>query len=139
MGNPLKDLFVLRERINKLFEESHPRRSGTESVTWVPPVDVCETVDEYIVKAEIPDVRESDIDVRAEGDMLTLRGERRFQREGRHYHQVERSYGFFCRTFVLPSEVDQDAMTATLRDGMLRIVIPKKRLEPLRHIEITRE
>lgn len=139
MGNPLKDLFVLRERINKLFEESQPGRSGAEPVTWVPPVDVCEAVDEYIVKAELPDVRESDIDVRVEGDTLTLRGERRFQREGRHYHQVERSFGFFCRRFVLPSEVDQGAMAATLKDGMLRIVIPKKRMEPLRRIEITRE
>ncbi len=139
MGNPLKDLFVLRERINRLFEESHPKRSGTEPVTWVPPVDVCETADEYVVKAELPDVKESGIDVRVEGDMLTLRGEREFRREGRRYYQVERSFGFFCRSFILPSEVDRDAMTATLKDGMLKIVVPKKGSETLRRIEITKE
>lgn len=139
MGDSLKDLFVLRERINKLFEETHLMTRGTESVTWVPPVDVCETADEYIVEAELPDVGESHIDIRTEGDLLTLRGERRSRREGRRYHQVERSFGYFCRSFVLTAEVDHDAMTAVLRDGILKIVIPKKRSEPLRRIEITRE
>ncbi len=126
MGNPLEDLFTLRERINKLFEESHPKSIEADSVTWVPSVDIYETSGEYVVKAELPDVKESDIDIRVESDVVTLRGEKRLLREGRYYHQVERSFGIFARSFSLPTEVDKDAMTATLKDGILKIVIPKK-------------
>ncbi|MGE5239827.1 MAG: Hsp20/alpha crystallin family protein [Chloroflexota bacterium] len=139
MGNPLEDLFTLRERINKLFEESHPKSIEAESVTWVPPVDIYETSGEYVVKAELPDVKESDIDIRVESDVVTLRGEKPLLREGRYYHQVERSFGIFARSFSLPTEVDKDAMTATLKDGILKIVIPKKGgMVPLR-VEIRKD
>lgn len=129
------DPFSLRERINKFFEVTHPGR-GANSPAWVPVVDIYETSEEFVVKAELPEVTESDIHITVEGNILRISGERKFNCEGRSYYQVERTYGSFSRLFLLPSDVDHDNIKATLNDGILKIVLPKKVKDFPRHIDI---
>lgn len=128
----LKDFLSFRGLINRLAVDAH---SG-DSPFWRPSVDICETVDSFVVMAEIPEMGESDVSINMDGNVLRLRGERRLNREGRSYHQVERSYGSFLRSFALPAAVDHDRIRATLRDGVLTIILPKKDSELPRQIEI---
>jgi len=127
---------LFRERMNRFFEDAHRESGRTGSGVWVPVVDIYETPAEFVVNAELPEVREQDISIRLEGTVLEISGERRLRREGRSYHQVERAYGTFSRTFMLPADVDRDAIEASLKDGVLRVVIPKRAGEPVRRIEV---
>jgi HSP20 family protein len=140
--DPLRDLLSVQERINRLFEDALGDRAGATELTragvWSPAVDIGETGEEFIVMAELPDVKQSDIGIRVKGNTLIIEGERRPQRtlmEG--YHRIERAYGRFQRSFLLPGLVDQNSMTATLRDGILKIVLPKKTESKKRQIVIT--
>ena len=127
--DPFKDLFSMQERVNRLFESAagsgaHDPVSGG---TWSPAVDICETETEFLVRAEVPEVKRSDVDIRVRGNTLTIEGERKPHRtvmEG--YHRLERAYGRFQRSFLLPGSVDQGTITASLKDGILKIVLPKK-------------
>ncbi len=94
---------------------------------WIPPVDVYEKPDKYIVKAEMPGVREKDLDISVSEDVLTLKGERRYEsdEEEKDLYRRERAYGDFKRNVNLPSDVDEDKVEATLKDGVLEIVLPK--------------
>lgn len=140
--DPIRDLFSVHERMNRLFEDALANGLSGEALkslgVWSPSVDICETEHEFLVQAEVPAVKKSDIDVRMRGNTLTIEGERKPQsarNEG--YHRIERAYGRFQRSFPLPGHVDQAGITATLRDGILKIVVPKKG-EPLKkQIEIT--
>ncbi|MFA5354228.1 MAG: Hsp20/alpha crystallin family protein [Thermodesulfovibrionales bacterium] len=128
----MQDLFSFRGVINKLAVDAH----AGESPFWRPAVDIYETVDSFVVRAEMPEIRESDLCINMDGSILKLKGVRRLNREGRSYHRVERSYGFFSRSFVLPSDVEHDRIRATLRDGVLTIALPKTNKDLPRHIEI---
>lgn len=128
----LRDLLSFRGVINKLAVDAH---SG-ESAFWRPAVDICETADSFVVMAEIPEMGESDVSINMDGGVLRLRGSRRLNREGRSYHQMERSYGSFLRSFALPAAVDHDRIRATLRDGVLTIILPKADSALPRQIEI---
>ena len=134
--DPLRDIFILRERVNKLFEDVSSRAGGRDSGVWTPAVDVYETPGEFIVTAELPEVPEPDINIRIEENTLRISGERSPHREGKNYHQVERCYGPFLRSFALPATVDKDNIKATLRDGILKIVLPKKDGEQPKQIDI---
>jgi HSP20 family protein len=90
----------------------------------------------FVVKADLPEAEESDIAINVQGDQLRITGERRLQREGRHYHQVERCYGRFSRSFTLPEVVDKDTIQAILKDGILKVILPKKALKSPTPIEI---
>jgi HSP20 family protein len=127
--DPIEDIFALRERINKIFANAHEKARGESSVGWSPVVDIYETPEMFVVKADLPEAEESDITINVQGDQLRITGERRLQREGRHYHQVERCYGRFSRNFTLPEVVDKDTIQATLKDGILKVILPKKVLE----------
>lgn len=130
------DPFSLRERINKLFEVSQASKGMMDSLTWTPVVDIYETSEDFVVKAELPEVSESSITITVEGNVLRISGERKFHCEGRSYYQVERAYGTFSRSFYLPSYTDQENIRAVLNDGILKIVLPKKVKDVPRHIEI---
>ncbi|MBI3592965.1 MAG: Hsp20/alpha crystallin family protein [Nitrospirae bacterium] len=134
--DPVKDVFSLRERVNRLFEDVPSRPGEVEPVVWAPVVDIYETPEEFVVTAELPDVNETDINIRVEDNMLRISGERRSHREGKSYYQVERYSGVFSRSFILPSTVDRNSIKATLKDGILNIVLPKKAEELPKHIEI---
>lgn len=127
---------MFRERMNRFFDEAHRESGRAGPAVWVPVVDIYETPAEFVVNAELPEVSEQDISISLEGTVLEISGERRLHREGRSYHQVERAYGTFSRTFLLPVDVNRDAIEASLKDGVLRVVIPKKAGEPARRVEI---
>jgi len=134
--DPLEDIFALRERISKIFESAYEKAQYESSVGWVPVVDIYETPEMFVVKADLPEVQEKDIAINIQGDYLKISGERRLQREGRHYHQVERCYGRFSRAFALPEVVDKEGIKASLKDGILKVTLRKKIRESSRHIEI---
>jgi len=134
----LKDLVSIRERVNRLFEDvlGGVREAGEVGGTWSPVVDIYETEKGFIVKAELPEVKQPDITIKVEDHTLTIEGERKPQRVIEGYHRVERAYGRFTRSFLLPSSIDQNAIKANLKDGVLEIVLPKREEIVPRQIEI---
>jgi HSP20 family protein len=131
-ADPLKELLELQERMNRLFEASLSRERldepGLISGDWVPLADVFETQEAFLLEIELPGLDKDDIEVHAEGDALTVRGERHMQGgkpEG--FHRMERRFGPFSRTFQFPEDVDPDRVTAQFADGLLRLEIPKVR------------
>ncbi len=128
-SDPFRDLLSLQERMNQLFEES-ARRTGLRPHVdqWTPLVDILDTENAIILTAEVPGLEIGDITLEVTNHYLTLRGERLFPHsDGNvHYHQLERAYGKFERLFHLPEEVDQARINATLRDGVLEILLPKQ-------------
>lgn len=105
--------------------------------TWAPPVDVAEEKDKIMVKVEVPGMKESDLKVHFEDGLLTVTGERQFERkDDRNYHRIERAYGSFVRSFSLPRTVDVSAIVANYNNGVLEIEIPKKEEAKPKQIEI---
>lgn len=127
-GNP--EMKTLQSQLNRLFEPFARLAVQDEDLvsgTWIPPVDVAETQDRIIVRAEVPGMRQEDIQIEFENGLLTLRGERAIERsEGMTWHRVERVYGNFSRTFTLPRTVDAEKITASYREGVLEIEVPKR-------------
>jgi HSP20 family protein len=125
---PFNDFRTLQSRF---FEPFFGRFNFLEdelpSGTWAPAVDVAEEGDKIFVKVEVPGMDEKDLKINFEDGMLTVTGERQFERKDeRNYHRIERAYGTFTRTFSLPRTVDANAITANYRNGILEIEIPKK-------------
>jgi HSP20 family protein len=92
---------------------------------WAPRVDIAETDEAFVIKAEIPEVNKEDVKVTVDNGVLTIRGERKQEKEGQRFHRVERHYGSFTRSFTLPDNVDETKVTAAFKDGMLKLQIPK--------------
>ena len=134
---PFKELSAMQDRMNRLFEDALARtrviKEGLKPGVWTPPVDIYETAEDLVIKAELPGLATEDVSVRVEDNVLTLKGERR--QEGgvgrENYHLTERSYGHFQRSFVLPNNVDREKVQAKFKDGVLFIAIPKfKKIRP---------
>ncbi|MFO8100978.1 MAG: Hsp20/alpha crystallin family protein [Dehalococcoidia bacterium] len=106
---------------------------------WIPPVDVYEKPDKYIVKAELPGVKEKDLDISVAEDVLTIKGERRYEEEEeeKDLYRRERAYGDFKRNVTLPSTVDEEKVEATLRDGVLQVELPKTEETRARKVPIS--
>jgi len=129
--DPFRDLVSLRERMNKLFEDVASSRGEERDLaasSWAPAVDIYETENEVVLTAEIPGIEEKDIEIKVEDSTLTLRGERKFEKETKeeNYHRIERAYGSFFRSFTLPTYVDQDRIEAQHENGVLKIHMPKR-------------
>lgn len=124
-------LKVFQDTVHRLFAEPSGR-------PWVPPVDIRETENELIFKADIPGLDIKDIDVRLENGALTIRGERKFESGGNvgGWHRVERSYGSFERVFTLPDTVDPEAVKAEYKNGTLTLTLPKKEIAKPRQIKV---
>ncbi|MBZ5604497.1 MAG: Hsp20/alpha crystallin family protein [Acidobacteriia bacterium] len=124
-------LRLFQDSVNRLFSEPNGR-------PWVPPVDIKETENELILKADIPDVELKDIDVRLENGNVTIRGERKFEKneEKGGWHRVERSYGTFERVFTLPETVNPEAVKADYKNGTLTLTLPKKEIAKPRQIKV---
>jgi HSP20 family protein len=127
------------ERLYDRFFDLRPSRRFTGEGEWMPSVDVSETAKEIVVKAEIPGVEAKEIDVKLEGNLLTIKGERKREQEEReeNFHRIERSYGSFYRSIRLPSEVDVEKIKATYKKGVLRITMLKTDKEPAKKIEVS--
>src|SRR6266516_3657040 len=137
--NP-RDFSVLHNQMNRLFEDVLQDWPSdlTGPAAWNPVADIYETDDELIVKAELPGVDPKMVDVRLENNVLTIRGERQFEQnvEKENYHRMERSYGSFCRSFTLPTNVEADKIRADFKDGVLNITLPKAESAKAKKIEI---
>jgi len=127
--------------MNRLFDDAgRGWRNDEPSATtsWSPSVDIFETDGEIVVKAELPGMERKDIALNLEKNVLTLKGERRFEKETKddNYHRIERSYGSFSRAFSIPATVEEDKIRAEYKDGVLRIVLPKKEQAKPKQIRI---
>lgn len=140
--DPFRDLSILQERMNRVFEDAAVRgwKSDEPSATtsWSPAVDIYETDSEIMVQAELPGIDRKDIALQLENNVLTLKGDRRFEKETNqeNYHRIERSYGGFSRAFTIPTIVDEDKIRADYRDGILKIALPKKEQVKAKQIKI---
>jgi HSP20 family protein len=129
---PFRNLVSIQDRMNRIFDEAFRGREADEDWalggSWAPPVDIYEQDGNLVLKAELPGVDPKDVDVRVENNVMTLRGERRFDDEVKResYHRVERAYGTFSRSFTLPSVVDTGSIKAEYKDGVLRVMMPKR-------------
>lgn len=127
--NPFKDLRAMQEEMNHLLDLAWNRESGEELTdgVWQPPVDIYEKDSAVVIKAEVPDIDQKDIEVRIENGTLTLRGERRHNSDIKkeNYHRVERYYGTFQRSFTLPQCIDAEKIEASCDRGVLTITLPK--------------
>jgi HSP20 family protein len=129
----------LQDRLNRAFGGRTERDDEMQLAAWAPPVDIAEEKDRILITAELPGFKENEIEIQTENGMLTLRGERKFEKEtdGKSYHRVERSYGQFVRSFSLPNNVDREKIQATFRDGLLQVELPKREDAKPRTIKIS--
>ena len=127
--DPFREFSTLQDRMNRLFRDSFgDREDALTTSTFAPPVDVYEDEHQVTLKIEVPGIDEKDIDVRVENNVLTVHGERKFEKEEKeeNYRRVERQYGSFTRSFTLPNTVDHDSIQANYEKGVLNIQLAKK-------------
>ena len=128
---PFRDLMTTQRDFDRLFREAFSPVFGEVELstrTWAPPVDIYETDENLVLKAELPGINPDSVEIRVEDNTLYLKGERKFEKEVKeqNYHRVERSYGTFTRTFSLPGSIDADRVAASYKDGVLTLTMPKK-------------
>lgn len=129
--NPLRELRSMQDQMNRILNLSWNHDLPSEDIKeglWQPAVDIYETADSIVIKAELPDVDQKDIEVRIEEGTLILKGERKHEDEVKkeNYHRIERYFGSFQRSFSLPTTVDQEKVGASCERGVLTITLPKK-------------
>jgi HSP20 family protein len=136
----LSDLAAIEQQLNQLFKVSlHHKESGRG--TWSPAVDIYETPDSFVLTAEVPGVKSSEIEIKVVDHTLILRGERRWERDAHeeHFHRLESAYGKFERIFNLPAQIDIEHISAELDRGVLTVVLPKRVAQFSKQIEVTTE
>lgn len=139
-----RPLQELKKEMDRLFQEFFGKTwfpERWESVEWMPAVDVSETENEIIVKADLPGVKPEDIEISLSENILTIKGEKKREEEEKkeNFYRVERYYGSFMRSISLPCDIDEEKIQATYKDGVLKIVLPKKPEEKKRVIKVTVE
>jgi HSP20 family protein len=139
---PLRELRSMQEQMNRLLDVSWNHDISEENLQeciWQPLVDIFETADSIVIKAEVPDIEEKDIDVLIEENTLILKGERRHDGEVKkeNYHRTERFFGTFQRSFSLPTTIDQENVTAICENGVLTVTLPKKEKTRPKQIHVT--
>ena len=140
--DPFRDLRTLQEEVNRLFSTNLTRSFDDEGIgrgAWAPSVDIYENKDHIVLEAELPGMKQEDFDLSIENNVITLRGERKFEKtdEADNYHRVERSYGAFTRSFTLPQTVSAEGAAAEYNNGVLRVTLPKREETKARRIQIT--
>ena len=145
--DPFKELDELQNRLSTLFGRPPIRKNGSKDealavAEWAPVVDIVEDDveddNEYLIKAELPEVKKEDVKVTVQDDVLTISGERMFEKEekGRKYHRMERAYGSFARSFTLPEDADGEKVAAEFKDGVLKVHLPKSEQAKPKSIEV---
>jgi HSP20 family protein len=129
--DPFREMAVLHDRVNRVFGDLSRRFDDdvTARGAWVPPVDIYENDQhELVLKAELPDLKREDIDIRVENNALTLSGQKKAEEEVNEdrYHRIERTYGHFSRTFSLPNTVDTGKIAAEYKNGVLTVRLPQR-------------
>ena len=125
--NPFVELDEIQQRLNRLFLDRTAKTGETNFADFMPAVDIEETDTEFIVKADLPEVKKEEIKVHVQEGVLTIEGDRKQQKEekGKRFHKIERQYGRFVRRFALPIEVDAAKVRAEFKDGVLMVAVPK--------------
>ena len=128
---PFRDLVTTQDRFNRLFNDAFSRALGEGSMSasgWTPAVDIYETDQSVVLKAELPGIDPKDVEIRVEDGTLWLKGERKFEKDVKEegYRCIERQYGSFMRSFALPATVDSEKATAEYKDGVLNLTLPKR-------------
>jgi len=126
---PFRGVTTLQDQINRLFHDAFDRTGEQSNLSaWAPAVDIYESEQELVVKADLPDIDPKGLDIRVENNLLTIRGERKFEKKvsEENYLRVERSFGSFARSFTLANTVDTDAIKAEYQNGVLTLSIPKR-------------
>ena len=133
----------IHDRLFNLFKNTQPRTGGgeQESLTvseWTPLVDITEDDKEYLIKAELPEVKKEEVKVTVENGLLTISGDRKIEKEekGKRYHRVERAYGSFVRSFSLPDDADGNKVNAEFKEGVLRVHLAKSEHAKPKQIEV---
>jgi len=145
--NPWRELEDFQSRILSAFNPGTSNRlsnrgdgdgDGNGSALWMPLVDITEDDKEYLITAELPEVKKEDVKVTVENGVLTLTGERKFEKEekDKRYHRLERSYGSFARSFTLPSDSDAQKVNAEFKDGVLKVHVTKSETAKPKQIEV---
>jgi len=136
--DPFADLLRAQSQFARFFDEAFPRIDSSRGTSWLPPVDVYEDDARLIFKVDLPGIRKDDVTVRVDSGVLTIEGSRKLEREEKRdgYHRVERSHGKFSRSFALPETVSTEDVEAELKDGVLEVVLAKKKEAKPRKIEI---
>lgn len=140
--DPWRELEDMHNRLSTYFGNRPARRGeGSETMKatdWIPAVDIAEDEKAYIIKAELPEVAKEDVKVTMERGVLTISGERKLEKEekGKKFHRIERAYGHFARSFNLPEDVDVANITATQKNGVLTVVVPKAPQSTPRQIDV---
>ena len=130
--DPLASIRVFEDAFNRMLTEPQSNRP------WAPAVDIYETENELVLKADVPDVDMKDIDVRVENQTLTIAGERKFEKQdpGNGFHRIERSYGAFVRSFAVPNSFDTEKITAAYKNGVLTVTLAKKEAAKPRQVKV---
>jgi len=140
--DPFKEMDDLQKRLTSIFGLSPQRPvNGKEEMTvaqWLPLVDITEDEKQYLIKAELPEVKKEDVKVTVESGVLTISGERKFEKEekDKKYHRIERSYGSFTRSFIVPDDADDSKVSAEFRDGLLTVHLAKSEKARPKSIEV---
>ena len=128
--DPFRDVLALQNRMNSIFQEYNRNRNDGDLVTaaFVPPVDIYEDEHKIVLKLEVPGMKENDLDIQLENNVLTVRGERKFEKEEKeeNFHRVERRYGTFYRSFTIPNTVNAESVKASYEAGVLRVELEKR-------------
>lgn len=140
--NPVRDLEDIHSRLTSALRLPSLQKDGDKELMtvteWAPAVDITEDDKEYLVKAELPEVKKENVKVTVENGILTISGERQFEREenGRKYHRIERSYGSFVRSFGLPDDADAEKVEAQFTEGVLKVHVAKSEAAKPKQIEV---
>ncbi len=126
--DPFREVVALQNRVNSLFREMNEGDSPLTTASFVPAVDIYEDANKVVLKLEVPGMQEKDLDIRVENNTLTVKGERKFEKDEKeeNFHRIERRYGTFYRAFTLPSTVDTEHINASYKDGILKLDLSKK-------------
>jgi HSP20 family protein len=139
---PVRELGTVQTDMNRLFNsffDTSTHRNGATARRWIPAMDLSQTEHAYVLKADLPGLSESDVNIELDDNVLTISGERKSEHEDHKagYHRVERSYGSFRRALTLPEGVDAEAITATFDKGVLEVTVAKPAQQAPRKVQIT--
>ncbi len=138
---PFRELERMRREMDRIWDsffERRPARVEEAAAEWLPMLDVSETKNDYVVKAELPGIDPKDIDISLMDDVLTIKGEKKQEKEEKeeNYHVIERCYGSFSRSVRLPGQVQSDKINATFKNGVLKVTLPKTEEAKKKEIKI---
>src|SRR3974390_3434896 len=136
---PFRGALSSQDQFNRLFNEAFERSNEEGGLTpWCPAVDIYENEHELVVKADIPDIKPEELDIRVENNILTIRGERKFEKkvDEKNYLRLERTYGSFSRSFSLANTVNSEAIKAEYKDGVLTLTVPKREEDKPKQIKV---